>query len=326
MHQAILGNDLEQQFPDNQSISNLPIRSLMCAPMWSRDRQPLGAIQLDTHGSKKFTQEDLNLLLAVASQASVALINARFHRDSLLYQERERDMEVAHHVQHCLLPRNLPAIPGYEFYAFYEPAQKIGGDYYDFIPMQQQRLAILLGDVAGKGVAGALVMVKFSVEARNCLQMQPDVALAVSRLNTIMHTAAISDRFVTLAAVVLDPETHTATLVNAGHPSPLLFRYSAGTMEPAVPLAVAGPPIGIGEDLVYESCQVQLGPGDGLLLFSDGVPDAMGPQGACVPDGRGALRRWQGRFFPRAEREKGCDSSRQCSSTPPAVLRTMTSP
>jgi sigma-B regulation protein RsbU (phosphoserine phosphatase) len=275
---AILGNDLQEQFPDNQSISNLPIRSLMCAPLWSRDRQPLGAIQIDTRGNRKFTQEDLNLLLAVASQASIALSNARFHRDSLVLHERERDLEVAHHVQHCLLPQKLPVLPGYDFFAAYEPAQKIGGDYYDFIPMPQDRLAILLGDVAGKGVAGALVMVKFSVEARHCLRSAADLAQAVGTLNTLIYQAAISDRFVTLAAVVLDPRAHTATLVNAGHPSPLLFRHATGAVDPAIPLEVAGPPLGIGDGEVYGSHQVELAPGDGLLLFSDGVLDAMSPQ------------------------------------------------
>src|SRR5262249_52410767 len=174
----------------------------------------------------------------VASQASIALCNARLHREALVHQRRERDLEVAHEVQLALLPRCLPSVLGYEFFAHYEPAQQIGGDYYDFIPLPDQRLAILLGDVAGKGVPAALVMAKFSVEARVCLETAFGLAAAVSKLNAHMARADLSDRFVTLVAVVLDPATHTATLVNAGHPSPLLIRYATGAVEEAAPVAV----------------------------------------------------------------------------------------
>jgi phosphoserine phosphatase RsbU/P len=240
----------------------------------------LGAIQLDTGRlNKKFTREDLDLLLGVASQASIALCNARLHRDALLHQSRIRDLELAQQVQHALLPERLPDVPGYEFFASYESAQEIGGDYYDFIALPQQRLAVLLGDVEGKGVAAALVMVKFSVEARVCLESEPNPAAAVSKLNTLMSRAMMSERFVTLVAAVLDTATHTVTLVNAGHPPPLLCRHATGEMQDAVPREVAGLPIGIDDGHHYGACQVPLQPGDRLLLFSDGVIEAMDAQG-----------------------------------------------
>ena len=278
--QAILGDDLAHQFPNSDSISALPIRSLMCAPLWSQDGRPWGVIQLDSDGSKKkFSPDDLKLLLGVASQASIALSNARLHRDLLIHQARVRDLELAQQVQRALLPQRLPDISGYDFYAYYESAQEVGGDYYDFIPLPQQRLAVLLGDVAGKGVAAALVMVKFSVEVRARLLTEPELAAAVTQLNALMNQSSLSDRFVTLIAAVLDPASHTVTLVNAGHPSPLLFRRAGGAVEEVVPAAVAGPPVGIGVGHVYRCCQVPLQPGDGLILFSDGVTDAMNPLG-----------------------------------------------
>jgi phosphoserine phosphatase RsbU/P len=278
--QAILGNDLAEQFPESESACALPTRSLMCAPLWSQEGQALGAIQLDTSAGKmRFTQEDLNLLLGVASQASIALCNARLHRDSLAHQVRQQELNTARQVLWALLPNDLPEVPGYEFYAYYEPAQEIGGDYYDFIPLPGRRLAILLGDVAGKSVAAALVMVKFSVETRVCLEREPDLATAVSKLNALMHRAALADRFVTLAAAVLDPATHTVTLVNAGHPSPLLTRRATSAVEEAGAAGLAGKPIGVEAGYPYRSCEVQLLPGDGLVLFSDGITDAMDAQG-----------------------------------------------
>jgi serine phosphatase RsbU (regulator of sigma subunit)/pSer/pThr/pTyr-binding forkhead associated (FHA) protein len=277
--QAVLGNDVIEKFPDSSSVLGLPVRSLMCAPLWSHDGRALGAIQLDTqHPGRAFTPDDLNLLLGVASQASIALSNARLHRESLLNQRRERDLEVARQVQRALLPRQLPHVPGYAFYAHYEPAREIGGDYYDFIPLPGGRLAVLLGDTAGKGVAAALVMVKFSVEARVCLLTEPDLAAAVSKLNAVMSRADLAGRFVTLAAVVLDPATQTATLVNAGHPSPLLCQHATRAVEEAAPVEVAGLPVGIADGQDYACCQVQLNPGDRLVLFSDGITEAMDAQ------------------------------------------------
>ena len=250
-------------------------------PLVTQDGQGLGVIQLDSEGpKKKFSPEDLNLLLGVASQASIALSNARLHRDSLLHQARVRDLELASEVQRDLLPRRLPDVPGYDFYAYNQSAQEVGGDYYDFVPLPRRRLAVLLGDVAGKGVAAALVMVKFSVEARACLLTEPEPAAAVSKLSALMCEAALADRFVTLAVAVLDPASHTITLVNAGHPSPLLIRGTAGAVQEAVPIEVAGPPVGVLDGHAYTGCQVALQPGDGLVLFSDGVTDARDVQGS----------------------------------------------
>jgi serine phosphatase RsbU (regulator of sigma subunit) len=177
------------------------------------------------------------------------------------------------------LPQRLPDVPGYEFWSHYEPAQEVGGDYYDFIPLPGQRLAVLLGDVSGKGVPAALIMARFSVEARVCLEAESDPAAALTRLNAIMMRTGLADRFVTLAAVVLDPATHTTTLVNAGHTVPLLFRHATGQVEEVPPAEVGGPPIGIVDQHVYVSREARLLPGDGFLLFSDGITEAMDGEG-----------------------------------------------
>ncbi|MFL5244049.1 MAG: SpoIIE family protein phosphatase [Gemmataceae bacterium] len=275
--EGILGSDLAQEFPESESVASLPIRSLMCAPLWTQDEQPLGAIQLDREShKKKFTRDDLNLLMGVASQASIALNNARLHQDALIHQKRTRDLELARQVQASLLPHELPNIPGYAFFARYESALEVGGDYYDFVPLPQNRLGILLGDVAGKGVAAALIMVKFSVEARACLLSEPNPAAAITKLNALMsRTASFTDRFVTLIAAVLDPALHAVTLVNAGHPSPLLLCHATGTIEQAAPVKVAGPAIGIDDGHEYGCCQIHFQAGDRLLLFSDGITEAM---------------------------------------------------
>jgi serine phosphatase RsbU (regulator of sigma subunit) len=199
----------------------------------------------------------------------------QYSRHLELARERLKlDLELAREVQRGLLPLRLPEVPGYEFFAYYESAYEIGGDYYDFIPLSRQRVAVLLGDVAGKGVAAALLMAKLSADARSCMLMHPDTAAAVTRLNSLMTQCGNADRFVTLVAAILDHESHTVTLVNAGHPSPLIYHCATRTVEEATSLEVAGLPLGIRDGFAYDSCQLSLEPGDCILAFTDGVTEA----------------------------------------------------
>lgn len=198
-----------------------------------------------------------------------------------LESARERlklDLELARGVQRGLLPQWLPEVPGYEFFAYYESAFEIGGDYYDFIPLPRHRVAVMLGDVAGKGVAAALLMAKLSADARFCMLTEPDPAAAVTKLNSLMASpsqSGIADRFVTLAVTILDQESHTVTLVNAGHPSPLIYHCATGVLNDAISNEVAGLPLGVHDGFEYASCQVGLEPGDCILAFTDGVTEAM---------------------------------------------------
>src|SRR5262249_53336023 len=146
------------------------IRSVMCAPLNSAEGKAFGVIQLDTQDrSKKFTQDDLMLLVNVANQAAMALENAKLHEEAVTRERFQRDLELAPQVQRGFLPRRLPQVPGYDFFAFYESAQQVGGDYYDFIPLASRRLGVTLGDVAGKGVPAALLMAKLSADGRFCM-------------------------------------------------------------------------------------------------------------------------------------------------------------
>jgi serine phosphatase RsbU (regulator of sigma subunit) len=284
--QAFLSDDAAADIRVNmaQSIADFRIRSVMCAPLWTQENKAIGVIQLDTQDrGKKFTQEDLSLLMAVASQASIALENARLHEEMLVRERMRRDLELAHQVQLSFLPRKLPEIPGYDFYAHYEPAQEVGGDYYGFIPLPGRGLAVLLGDVAGKGVPAALLMAKLSSDARFCLLTETDPAKAITTLNELLyeHTSQM-DRFVTLAAAWLDPATGALTFVNAGHLSPLVVRRGSGQHQEGTPKQVIGLPLGVTDSYPYEACQVRLEPGDSVLLFSDGVTEAMDRQNNLI--------------------------------------------
>jgi phosphoserine phosphatase RsbU/P len=277
--QAFLSDDAsrDDRIQLSQSVVDFRIRSVMCVPLCTPAGKAFGVIQLDTQDrGKKFTQEDLKLLWGVANQASVAMENVRLHEEAVQRERIRRDLELATRVQTSFLPGNLPQVAGYDFYALYQPAQAVGGDYYGFIPLPQGRWAVAVGDVAGKGVSAALLMAKLSSDTRFCFLSEPDPAQALGKLNDQLYPfTSTMDRFVTLAVAVLDPSRHMVTLVSAGHPSPVLTRRDSAGLKDALPKATAGLPLGMIECCNYDSCQIQLQPGDNLILFSDGVPDAL---------------------------------------------------
>ena len=198
-----------------------------------------------------------------------------YSRHLELARERLKlDLELARAVQRGFLPLRLLEVPGYEFFAHYESAYEIGGDYYDFILLPGQRVAILLGDVAGKGVVAALLMAKLSANAKFCMLTEPDPATAITKLNAAIIHSGIADRFVTLVAAVLDPGRHAVTLVNAGHPPPLIYHRDTRTAEEAIGNELAGLPLGVLDGYEYAACQIELAPGDSILAFTDGVTEA----------------------------------------------------
>jgi serine phosphatase RsbU (regulator of sigma subunit) len=282
--QAYLSEDAssDSKFSLSQSITDFRILSVMCAPLVAGEKA-IGVIQLDSQDrSKKFNQDDLKLLMGVANQASVALELARMHEEAVKQERVQRDLELGESVQRAFLPQRLPEVAGYQFFAQYKSALTIGGDYYDFIPLPDGKLAVLLGDVAGKGVPAALLMAKLSAEARACLLTSGgDPVKGVTVLNDVLaqlFLAGSMDRFVTFAAAVLDPVQNAVTVVNAGHMPPLLYCPTSGTLVDAIDADLGGPPLGLVEGYQYQAAQVALQQGDSLILYTDGVTDATNAQ------------------------------------------------
>jgi serine phosphatase RsbU (regulator of sigma subunit)/pSer/pThr/pTyr-binding forkhead associated (FHA) protein len=271
---AVLSQDAgaDKNLPTSASIADLKIRSVMCVPLVTPDKEALGIIQLDTSDRKQFAQEDLDVLAAVASQAAISIQNAQMH-ESLLERERlSRDLKLAEQVQKRFLPQSVPVISGFEFFAHYDPAYEVGGDYYDFVPLPGGRLAIAVGDVSGKGVSAALMMAKFSGDTRFCILTENSPSEAADELNSLLFAAGIEEKFITLSLSVLDPERRTLTLTSAGH-LPIMIRHSNGSVD-EIGETIAGFPLGIVPEGEYKQTQVVLQPGDVVAVFSDGVTDA----------------------------------------------------
>lgn len=281
--QAFLGGDSAggQAMPSSSSVLELRLHSVMCAPLCNAEGRAFGVLQLDVVGQgRRFTNDDLALLWAVANQASIALENARMYQEVQAREEMEIQVELAVQVQRSFLPEQLPELPGYEFFAHYAPALEVGGDTYDFIPLPHGRLGATIGDVVGKGMSAALLMARLASDCRYCLLAETDPAAAVARLNDMVYQYTIrTDRFVTLLLALLDPASQLVTLVNAGHLKPLLYRRATTTFHEVFANDVAGTPLGVQKGRRYGAGQLRLNPGDCLLLYTDGVTEAANVQG-----------------------------------------------
>ncbi len=281
--QAILSKDIAAEFPQSESVTDSRIRSLMCVPILGQDRRALGIVQIDTRdGRSRFEQEDLDLLVTVASQISVAVQNAQLHTALMHQQEVEQELVLARQVMQALLPERPVDVPGYEFWDHYEPARQLGGDYFGFLPQYDpsddrrestDRWAIAVGDVVGKGLPAALVTAKLSTEIRLFLQGEDDPARVVGRLNRLLSENGVLDMYITFVLVMLDVRTHRLVVANAGHPYPLIRRHDGRIEE--LGRHASGLPLAIEGSWIYETTETTLEPGDLVVLYTDGVTDSL---------------------------------------------------
>lgn len=274
--EAILSADASEdsRFATSESLPGLRIRSMMCVPLVTQTEERLGVIQITTFNiGARFTEDDLDLLVNVASQCTLAIENAHLHQAAIKQRDMERELEFAMQVQLGFLPSKRPELPDYEFANYYEAAQHVGGDYYDYVEIPDGRIAITVADVAGKGVPAALLMARLYSAARNQLLTKPTAAAAMTALNAEIATGGLGHRFITCVLVVLDPKKHEATLVSAGHLPPLC-RTLDGTVT-MIEGTEPGLPLGIIPDQVFYQDVFPLKPGDTWLLYTDGVTEAM---------------------------------------------------
>ncbi|MCU0977676.1 MAG: SpoIIE family protein phosphatase [Pirellulaceae bacterium] len=250
---------------------------LVCAPLLDSNERAIGVIHLDTlHRRKPFKREDMELLASVAIQAGMTIENAQFHETVVQLQKIELDVQLANEVQRAFLPKGPPTFADYGFFDYYNAARQVGGDYYDYVQLPDGRTAMIVADVAGKGVAAALVMARVSAEAKFCLATEPRPGAAMNRLNDRLCLLQI-DRFVTMVILVLDPRTHQVTIVNAGHMPPIWRRADGTVEEPG--RETSSMALGIVPGIEYLEAVISLGPGESLTMYTDGVTDATDANG-----------------------------------------------
>lgn len=262
------------------SESALRIDSLLLTPMRFKNTVLGVLVLVNRSDDKPFAQADLNLIQALADQVSLTINFAQFNEE--LNQKRllDYDLRLARRIQTALLPRELPAIPCLDLAAFNAPAREVGGDYYDAIRVDENHVGVLIADVSGKGVPGALVMSicrsLFRAQAPGCLSP----ARVLCAMNHTFSEDRYEDMFISVLYVILDHRDFRLTLARAGHLKPLL---TSDTNAIATEVESGGMALGMTDPETFESAleeiSLMLKPGDTFIAYTDGVTEAVNSGG-----------------------------------------------
>lgn len=273
-HQSVLTVDAQAEdwLADRKSIHQLNLRSLMCVPLRAKG-ESIGLVYVDNRmQSGVFTPEDLALLEAVASSAAVAIENARLYSVAVEQARLERELELARGLQAALIPAKPIDYPGLKFAGRWSTARQVAGDFYDFISRPDGSLTIVVGDVTDKGIPAAFFMALARTTVRASLAYDVPLESGIAQANQILCKDASGGMFVTLYAISVHPDNWQLECVCAGHHPPLLIRHSNESSEL---LPGGAMPLGIDEGQTYATATVELQPKDFILLYTDGVPDAI---------------------------------------------------
>jgi sigma-B regulation protein RsbU (phosphoserine phosphatase) len=280
----------------------------------------LGLIALGEKRSEEpYSGTDLRLLKSVATQTGLALANAQLTSAIAVEvgrrEKMNREIEIAREVQERLFPQKLPPVAGVDYCGRCRTALGVGGDYYDFLALPGGMLGVALGDISGKGIPAALMMASLQASLRaEAMRAGNEIAALMSRVNQALYEASSADRYATFFYAQFDPASRRLTYVNGGHCAPLLFR--AGCADAAARTAgiagverlsskkierldEGGPVIGLIPECAYQQAELTLAAGDLLVIFTDGVSEAM----------NSALEEWgEDRLIATVRATQGCDA------------------
>ena len=246
------------------------IHSILCVPLMIKSELKGVLTAYNKKGQGGFTEDDQRLLAIIAMQSAQVVDNARLYEDQQAYIRMQEEVRLASTIQRDLLPKVGPGVRGYDIAGRSIPAQMVGGDYFDFIPMGSDHLAICLGDVSGKGLPASLLMANLQATLRGQTLHEIPVKDRLTRSNELLYRSTDPEKFATLFYGVLDLQHHTFTFSNAGHENPYLFKKQDGVLR----LIVGGTVLGVVDHFPFDEDVVGIDPGDLLVVFSDGITEA----------------------------------------------------
>jgi serine phosphatase RsbU (regulator of sigma subunit) len=230
---------------------------------------------------QEYSADDRKLLNDLATQTAPAVQVAQLVRQQQQQaQERERieqELRVARLIQQTLLPKHVPDLPGYQLAAYYQPAREVGGDFYDFLELDDGRLGLIVGDVTDKGVPAAIVMATTRTMLRASAQRLDSPGEVLKRVNDVIVRDIPPNMFITCLYAILDPETGHLRYANAGHDLPYRRRRTSSSGG-AEELRATGMPLGLLPGMSYEEKEIVLQRGDSVLFYSDGLVEAHDPE------------------------------------------------
>lgn len=250
---------------------NTPIESFLSVPLSVKNKM-IGVLTVFNKRTKDgFNSNDQRLLSIIGTQSAQIIENARLLEEERKLEIMKEDMRVAKETQINLLPKEFPKIPGYQIYAKTIPAKDVGGDYYDLIPIDDKHFAFCLGDVTGKGMPAAMLMSNLQATLRSHTVPGSICKNIISKTNNLLFNCTESTKFATLFYGILDIDTNEITFSNAGHDKPFLISKDGNIVE----LDTGGLLLGALPNSTYEEECIQLKKDELLIIFSDGISEAM---------------------------------------------------
>ena len=269
---SILISDVltDAMFKSQASVIQSRISSAMCVPLWD-NKDIIGLVYADRGASaERFTESDLRLLTLLANVAAVKIENARLFDAEIEKKRMERELSLAAQIQRNLLPKEDPAVPGYEISGRARSCEHIGGDYYDFIPLSDGRLALVMADVSGAGVSAALLMASLRASLHAEAEKRAGISDLAARLNQFVFRDSETSVFISFFYAELEPLTGELSYVNAGHNPPFIIPQAGEVRK----LDSTGFCLGMFADVAFEARQHRLDPGDLLCLYTDGITES----------------------------------------------------
>lgn len=246
------------------------IRNTVSVPLMAKSKM-IGMLTIyNKKANELFTVDDQRLLAIIAAQSAQVIENARLFEKEKELIHIQKEMQLANEIQIGLLPKTTPEVAGYSMAGISIPAQSVGGDYYDFIRLDDHRLAVCLGDVSGKGMPAALLMANLQATLRGQAMVSPTAKECVERSNCLLVESTSSEKYATLFYGVLDLAAHRFQFTNAGHNPPI---HISPSRDPQL-LRKGGIMIGILSDFEYDTDTVDILPGDTVAIYSDGISEA----------------------------------------------------
>ncbi len=256
-------------------------KSYLCVPLKLRG-EIKGTVQLmNKAGGHPFTDADVRLMLNFSTQAAMAIETSLLHRDALSKKAFERDVHLAADIQRQSLPHAMPQIEGYSIHGHTEPAQDVGGDYFQFINHVDRtgntKIDLIVADVAGKGIPASLIVSNFHAALQLLSPLYDTLGELAFQLNNFMRQNLITGTFVTAFIARLDAASGRMHYVSCGHNPPYIFRNADGKITAEL-LQQSGTAFGLRFDMEYRVHRLDLKPGETLLIYSDGITEAMDPE------------------------------------------------
>jgi sigma-B regulation protein RsbU (phosphoserine phosphatase) len=247
------------------------VASLVCVPLMVKSELKGVFTVYNKKDGKGFTEDDQRLMTIIAGQSAQVIENARLYDEEQKLFRMQEQVRLAAKIQFDLLPKKPPQVAGYDIAGTSLPAQSVGGDYFDFIPCDGDRLAICLGDVTGKGLPASLLMANLQATIRSQTLADAGAKMCLTRANKLLCQSTDKCNFITFFYGILNPQNHQFTYANAGHNPPWIISAN----KTHRPLDCRGLVLGIREHVAYEEKTVDLQTADLLVIYSDGIVEAM---------------------------------------------------